>query len=104
MLDIALQVRLHTPRFALNYRLLLLTILFTVLVSAQQPMGELRLEIKDPSGAPLDASGRLETVSTGVDRSFQADGQGKAVIRDLPLARHRLEVSKPGLATQGVLL
>ena len=37
---------------------------------AQRPSGEIRLEVKDPSGAPMEASGKLEDLASGTDRSF----------------------------------
>jgi hypothetical protein len=47
---------------------------------AQTPKGEIRLEVKDPSGKALEASGRLENLSTGVNLNFQTDAQGKETL------------------------
>src|SRR5262245_13355948 len=78
-----------------------------VLVSAHtspQPTGELRLEIKDPSGNAVEASGKLESLSTGETRSFQTDAQGKHRFEGLAYGRYRLEVSRDGFATQSELI
>ena len=40
------------------------------------PTGQINLEVKDPSGAPMAASGKLESVAPGVQRTFQTDAQG----------------------------
>ena len=72
---------------------------------AQAPTGEIRLEVKDPSGAGMEASGRLQSVSSGVDRSFQTDPQGVYTFQSLPdLGRYRLEVTKSGFATPSVVM
>jgi hypothetical protein len=49
-----------------------------VLLHAQGLAGEIRLEVKDPSGAAMQASGRLENLQTGASRSFQTDGNGNS--------------------------
>lgn len=67
---------------------------------AQTPMSELRLDIRDPSGAPVEATGRLENLATGADRAFHTDTTGTFVFRNLPEGRYRVQVSKSGFATQ----
>jgi outer membrane receptor protein involved in Fe transport len=71
---------------------------------AQQSVGALRLEVKDPSGKVMEASGKLESLSTGVARVFQTDAQGKYTFEGLAYGRYRLEVSREGFATQSVLI
>ncbi len=63
---------------------------------AQQPAGEIRLEVKDPSGAAAQASLKLN------GRTVQTDSQGVYVFRNLALGRYRIEVSKTGFATQDI--
>jgi len=70
----------------------------------RQLTGELRLEVKDPSGKAIEASGKLDNLLTGVSRSFQTDAQGKHAFEILSYGRYRLEVSKDGFATQSVLI
>jgi hypothetical protein len=71
---------------------------------AQPPAGEIRLEIKDPSGAAMEAAGRLQSLAAGVDRNFQTDARGAYAFQKLPYGRYRLEVSKSGFATQSMLI
>jgi outer membrane receptor protein involved in Fe transport len=66
--------------------------------------GEIRLEVKDPSGKALEASGKLENLATGVERSFQTDAQGRYIFEGLLYGRYRLEVSRDGFATQSLLI
>ena len=76
----------------------------SALLQAQRPAGEIRLEVKDPSGAPMEASGKLRSLATRVDRSFQTDARGVHTFESLPYGRYRLEVSKSGFATQSALI
>ncbi|HVZ61491.1 MAG TPA: TonB-dependent receptor [Terriglobales bacterium] len=66
--------------------------------------GELRLTVKDPSGALIEATGRLVNLTTGEARNFQTDARGANVFGNLPLGRYRLEVSKEQFATQSVVV
>jgi outer membrane receptor protein involved in Fe transport len=81
-----------------------LAILFyTLLAAGQPPQGQIHLEIQDPSGAPAEAAGRL--IRPGdEDRTFQTDTQGQYTFRGLPDGQYRVEVSKPGFATQSVTI
>jgi hypothetical protein len=94
-------------------RLLLLTVFLSLSIAAQaQPgarttelsTGELRIEVKDPSGKALEAAGKLDNLATGVSHGFQTDSQGKHAFEGLPYGRYRLEVSREGFATQSVLI
>ena len=73
-------------------------------LQAQRQTGEIRLEVKDPSGAAMAATGKLQNLSSGWVRSFQTDDQGAYSFLSLPSARYRLEVSKSGFATQSLLV
>jgi outer membrane receptor protein involved in Fe transport len=66
---------------------------------AQQPTGEIRLEVKDPSGAAMAASGTLRNPAGGAARTFQTDAQGRYSLPGLPYGSYRLEISKTGFAT-----
>ncbi|HEY7181536.1 MAG TPA: TonB-dependent receptor, partial [Blastocatellia bacterium] len=70
----------------------------------QQPVGAIRLEVKDPSGKAMAAHGKLDSLTTGASRSFQTDAQGKYTFDGLAYGRYRLEVSQEGFATQSVLI
>ncbi len=79
-------------------------LLYPILLQAQASTGPIRLEVKDPSGAVVTASGTLENLATGEQRTFQTDSQGVYTFPVLPLGRYRLEVSSTGFATQSLSL
>lgn len=68
------------------------------ILEGRQATGELRLQVKDPSGAAVVVSGTLQNSSGGADRTFQTDSQGMARFAALPYGHYRLEISKPGFA------
>ena len=78
--------------------------LFAAALPAQRQMGALRLEVVDPDGKGMAAAGKLVNLTTGVERSFQTDVQGKYGLDQLPFGRYRLEVNQTGFAAQTVLL
>ena len=71
---------------------------------AQAPAGEIRGEVKDPSGSAMAASGRLRNLASGAERKFDTDAQGAFDLANLPYGRYRLEVAKTGFSTQSVLI
>lgn len=73
-------------------------------LQAQTPGGEIRVQVKDSSGTVMQASGKLESLTPGLKRSFQTDTQGKFTLENLPYGRYRLEISNPGFATQSVVI
>lgn len=73
---------------------------FSQIAAAQAPAGEIRVEVKDSSGAAMVASGKLTGV--GSNRSFQTDERGGYTFSNLPFGRYVLEVSKTGFATQSI--
>lgn len=66
------------------------------IIRGQQLAGEIRLAVEDSSGEQMQASGKID------GRAFQTDPQGHFDFQKLAPGRHRLEVSKPGFATQVV--
>ena len=79
-------------------------ILCIAMLHAQSGTGEIRLQVADPSGAPMQASARLRSQKAGVDRSFLTDTKSSTVLAGLPFGRYRLEVSKSGFATQSLIV
>src|SRR5580704_8037889 len=80
-------------------------LLFTALtLHAQSREGEIRVQVKDPSGAAMEASGKLESLAPGVQRNFQTDAQGTYTLGSLPYGRYRLEISKTEFITQSELI
>src|SRR5579864_3630567 len=82
----------------------LVALLCPILLQGQGLTGEVRIEVKDPSGAAMQASGKLQNLANGVVRSFQTDAEGAYAFASLPYARYRLEVSRQGFATQSLLV
>jgi outer membrane receptor protein involved in Fe transport len=71
---------------------------------ADNNSGEIRLAVRDPSGAAMQAGGTLRGLSTGIERAFQTDAKGTVTFERLPFGRYRLEVSSAGFATQSMLI
>jgi outer membrane receptor protein involved in Fe transport len=71
---------------------------------AQPGTGEIRLEVQDPSGAPMQASARLRGQNVRVDRSFLTNTKGPYILTGLPYGRYRLEISKNGFAAQSLAI
>lgn len=69
------------------------------------PAPEIRIQVQDPSGAPMEAAGRLQSLTgsaSSSDQPFTTDPQGKYTFKDLSPGRYRLEVSRVGFATQSL--
>jgi len=79
-------------------------LLFAITLFGQLQTGEIRLEVKDQSGSAMEATGMLESLSAGVRRTYQTDGQGAHTFGSLPFGRYRLEVGRTGFATQEFLI
>ncbi len=71
-------------------------------LQAETGTGEIRVQVKDPSGAAMVASGKLE--SAGVERAFQTDANGSYTLTGLPFGRYRLELSRTGFVTATELI
>ncbi len=67
-----------------------------------QSTGEIRLQVKDPSGAALQASGHVAGPAT--DRAFRTDARGAFSLSGLAFGRYRLEISRPGFASRSVYI
>ncbi|MGA3190583.1 MAG: TonB-dependent receptor, partial [Bryobacteraceae bacterium] len=72
------------------------------LLQAQPPAGEIRIAVKDPSGAVVEASGTLRNLSNGVEKIFQTDARGTYDFVGLPFGRYRVQVSRSGFATRSL--
>ena len=83
------------------FEVLFLTIFLlatTLNTHAQRGRGEIRLEVRDPQGAALSASGELDSDVNQVRRTFQITADGSYVARELPFGMYRLSVSAKGFA------
>lgn len=79
-------------------RIALIAFALAALLRAQTPTGEIRLTVEDSSGAAMQAAGTLDAAA------FQTDAEGQYTFQKVPLGRHRLEISKPGFATQVIAI
>lgn len=77
-------------------------LLFPFALSAESGTGEIRLEVKDASGAGVAAAGKL--AGGGTVRTFETDARGVYRIANLTQGRYRLELSRSGFTTQSVVI
>jgi len=78
--------------------------LSSLALRGQLQTGEIRLEVRDQSGAPMQATGALESLSAGVRRTYTTDAQGAHTFGALPFGRYRLLVTRSGFAPQQILI
>jgi outer membrane receptor protein involved in Fe transport len=74
------------------------------LAHGQNPAGEIHIEVKDPSGAGMEASGRLQSLAGGAERTFRTDSHGQFTLAQVPAGRYRLIVTRDGFATQSMFI
>src|SRR5262249_51513224 len=99
------KIRKSMKRLAFQLTLALAFVSGAVVSTAGQvKTGEIRIEVKDPTGSAMQAAGKLVGLATNVDRAFATDEQGSYTFNMLPFGRYRLEVSRDGFATQTTLI
>src|SRR5215469_4818217 len=72
------------------------------LLFSQAAAGELHVDVKDPSGAAMQASGRLEGLTSSFRKDFDTNSDGGYTLPNLTAGNYRLTISRPGFATQVV--
>ena len=87
-----------------EHRVCLFLCVTAALLCGQPQTGEIKIQVQDSSGLAMEASGKLESLASKTDRSFQTDAQGTYTFSNLSSGRYRLEVSKDGFATQSMLI
>jgi outer membrane receptor protein involved in Fe transport len=80
----------------------LASVAIPVLALGQQRAGSVLLEVRDPSGAAIEAHGRLESLATGPAESFETDSRGRRELRNLAFGHYRVQISRSGFATQSI--
>ncbi|HXT42202.1 MAG TPA: carboxypeptidase-like regulatory domain-containing protein, partial [Candidatus Angelobacter sp.] len=83
------------------YRSLAIAFITAAALAAQAPQGELRLTIKDPTGAAMQATGSLTGPTT---KNFQTDPQGNAAVTNLLYGHYQLQLSSSGFTPQTLQL
>ena len=66
--------------------------------------GQMRIEVKDPSGSAMEAWGTITNLAGGAGRVFHTDPSGVYLFPDLAAGRYRLLVTRSGFATHSKLL
>lgn len=72
---------------------------FSAIAAAQTPAAPVRVEVRDTTGAPLEAAVRL-VPAQGAAREGRADAQGSATFDAVPYGAYRVEVRQKGFAEQ----
>jgi hypothetical protein len=86
-----------------NWLLLMITVLAGVSFAAGQRIsGELRLQVTDATGAGVHATGRITGRTAGVDRTFETDEAGRAIVRALPPGRYELTLQSEGFSPKTI--
>jgi hypothetical protein len=70
--------------------------LFALPAAAQRDRGELQIEVRDPQGATLSASGELVSEGNQFQLSFTVGDDGHYAARDLAFGVYRVSVSRSG--------
>ena len=74
------------------------------MLQAQGGSGQVRLEVKDPSGANMMATGTIKGAGGFSSSAFQTDEQGQYAFENLPYGRYQIVISKEGFASQTLSL
>jgi hypothetical protein len=72
--------------------------------AAQRDRGELRIEVHDPQGAALTATGELVSVANQFRLSFQVGEDGRYVAKDLAFGLYRVSLSHEGFVPSAQLV
>lgn len=80
-------------------RLAIATLLSSLSLLGQTELGQIKVEVKDPSGAGVQAEGLIESATTSLRRSFKSDIQGMQSVSQLPFGHYRIRISKDGFGT-----
>ena len=72
-------------------------LIFAVPLLAQQSTGELRLSVKDATGAGIPAAVDLVNQSTETHIAVQLASGGRYIFKNLPYGFYRLQIAQTGL-------
>ena len=88
-------------RFILRYSALFL---LAVLLVGQTTSGELRVTVKDPSGAAVASSIHLQNQSTHTTQNVTIPANGRYTFKNLPFGFYQVQVSAAGFASASELI
>ncbi|MFN7935562.1 MAG: TonB-dependent receptor [Bryobacteraceae bacterium] len=80
---------------AIPLRVVMLAVCSVLAVCA----GDLRLHVKDASGAVVQASGWAENTATGTRRNFRTDSSGAVSLGNLEAGSYKVRIARQGFAT-----
>ena len=75
---------------------------FGALPARAQSDGQIRLQVKDASGAPTKASGTIRSVNGAAGQPFETDPQGSYTFSGLVHGGYDVQVVKPGFAAKTI--
>jgi hypothetical protein len=73
-------------------------------VAAQRDRGELQIEVHDPQGATLSASGELISQGNQFRLNFQTGEDGRYTAQDLAFGIYRISLNHPGFSSSAQLV
>lgn len=79
-------------------------LLWTATLAAQEREGELRIRVTDPSGATLEAHGKLLSQANRFALDFETGVEGEYTARKLPFGSYKLTVERAGFASFSSLI
>jgi hypothetical protein len=66
---------------------------FVLPVAAQQDRGELRIDVRDPQGAAVAATGEMVSIANQFRLNFQVEADGRFVAKGLAFGLYRVSLS-----------
>jgi len=94
----AVDIIMLATRTTCQLALLAVFLLGARVTNAQRARGELRIEARDPQGAPLAPVAELVSEANQFRQTFRAGADGRYVVQDLPFGVYRLSLNAEGFA------
>jgi len=94
-----MQVEIIMTRLIRNIAFLMCACVCALPILAQQNRGELQIEVHDPQGALLSASGELVSEGNQFHLAFTVDDDGRFIARGLAFGIYRVSVSHSGFVS-----
>jgi outer membrane receptor protein involved in Fe transport len=78
--------------------------LFTSTPLWAQSTGDLKIDVKDSSGAGVSAKGVAVNLDSGITHAFETNAQGTYTLSALPYGRYRVQITKQGFSTASLVV
>jgi outer membrane receptor protein involved in Fe transport len=69
-----------------------------------QSTGDIKIDVKDSSGAAVSAKGTAVSLDSGVKHAFETDAQGSYTLLGLAYGHYQVQISKEGFSTATVVV